>query len=807
MAAFAKRFKCPLIQISTMDAIAFSYHSMGNPSHPIVNSDFLWGFPKKLNFFQRLISTIAVLPVQYICTFHIIPSEQLLVNKHFGNKFLNVHEVPSNTSMFFVNTNPILHPIRALLPNIIQIGGGIHLMPSKPLAKDLKDRLDSATNRFIYFSLGSSIKSKLLSANVQKIFLETFPELPYRHPNIRLLITQGGLQSLEEAIYSYVPIFGMPFIGDQHHNIQMMMDKGVGLSINANKIDKDSLKEIIIEVINNPRYRNKVKELAELAQDQPRTGLERGVWWTHSGLFVFRDMSDMKNVIFSILFGFVVFVTPTFSARILGIASVPSFSHQIVYRPIWRELSLRGHNLTVLTTDPMRDPTLTNLTEIDMSISYKTWNEANFNEISKLGFFKMMNKFMSLSYDLMEEQLLLPEVQKLLKSETEHFDLIMLEFSPSLSAFSQRFDCPLIVMTSLDALTSVYYALGNPAHPVLNPDLWLGLPDKLNFFQRLASSLYVVSMNCLFEYYMAPAYDALIKKHFGSNYSLKDSLERISMLFVNTDTVFHPLRPLLPNIIQIGGGTHFTLAKPLPKDLQQQLDKAKDGFIYFSLGSNIKSERLSEATRTILLETFSELPYLVLWKFEEENLPGKPDNVIISKWFPQQDIFRHPNIKLFITQGGLQSCEEAIYNHIPMVGIPFIGDQKSNVQKLVNKGMALLVSHETMDKAILKAAILEVLNNPLYRNRVKELAELAQDQPMTGLERAIWWTEYVLRHKGAEHLRSPALDIPSYQYFLLDVIGFCLLVVLIFSYVLYKLVKLVFKIIRYFVPKSKIKVQ
>ncbi|KAF2889863.1 hypothetical protein ILUMI_16310, partial [Ignelater luminosus] len=147
-------------------------------------------------------------------------------------------------------------------------------------------------------------------------------------------------------------------------------------------------------------------------------------------------------------------------------------------------------------------------------------------------------------------------------------------------------------------------------------------------------------------------------------------------------------------------------------DLQQQLDKAKDGFIYFSLGSNIKSERLSENTRKILLETFSELPYLVLWKFEEENLPGKPDNVMISKWFPQQDIFRHPNIKLFITQGGLQSSEEAIYNEIPMVGIPFIGDQQANVQKMVNKGMALFVSHETMDKDTLKAAILEVLNNP-----------------------------------------------------------------------------------------------
>ncbi|KAF2902531.1 hypothetical protein ILUMI_03654 [Ignelater luminosus] len=477
----------------------------------------------------------------------------------------------------------------------------------------------------------------------------------------------------------------------------------------------------------------------------------------------------------SVLFGFVVVTTPTFSARILGLVPTPSFSHQIVFRPLWRELSLRGHNVVVLTTDPMKDSTLTNLTEIDASSSYKLWNEMNFNEMLEMGFFEGMNKVISFFYDVMEEQMQLPEVQNLLKNETEHFDVVMLEF-PLLASFAERFDCPIILMSSADLPSYTYHALGNPSHPVLNPDLMLGFSYKLNFFQRLTSSLFTVSMEYIFKYGIMPFLDGLVKKHFGNDYSpLEETLKRTCLLLVNTNLIFQPPRPLLPNIIEIGGGIHITPAKPLPRDLQHQLDKAKDGFIYFSLGSNVKSNRLSESTKKIFLETFAELPYLVLWKFEEEKLPGKPDNVIISKWFSQQDVFRHPNIKLFITQGGLQSSEEAIYNYIPMVGIPFMADQQSNVQKMVSKGMAVLVNHDTMDKDTLKAAILEVLKNPSYRNRVKELAELAKDQPMTGLERAVWWTEYVLRHKGTKHLRSPALDIPSYQYYLLDVIGFCLL--------------------------------
>ena len=71
--------------------------------------------------------------------------------------------------------------------------------------------------------------------------------------------------------------------------------------------------------------------------------------------------------------------------------------------------------------------------------------------------------------------------------------------------------------------------------------------------------------------------------------------------------------------------------------------------------------------------------------------------------------------------------------------------------------------------------------------KAKELADLALDQPMTGLERAIWWTEYVLRHKGATHFRSTVPDFPLYQYFLLDVLCLCLTVLSVLLLIMYKL--------------------
>jgi len=57
------------------------------------------------------------------------------------------------------------------------------------------------------------------------------------------------------------------------------------------------------------------------------------------------------------------------------------------------------------------------------------------------------------------------------------------------------------------------------------------------------------------------------------------------------------------------------------------------------------------------------------------------------------------------------------------------------------------------------------------RENAQRLSHIIRDQPLTPLEQALYWTEYVIRHKGAPHLRSTVLDLTWYQYFLLDVIA------------------------------------
>lgn len=74
---------------------------------------------------------------------------------------------------------------------------------------------------------------------------------------------------------------------------------------------------------------------------------------------------------------------------------------------------------------------------------------------------------------------------------------------------------------------------------------------------------------------------------------------------------------------------------------------------------------------------------------------------------------------------------------------------------------------------------------------------------MSPADSVVYWTEYIIRHKGAPHLRSHALNLTWYQYFLLDVIAVVLLIILSVSYTALKTLQLINKII--FKPSSKSK--
>lgn len=68
------------------------------------------------------------------------------------------------------------------------------------------------------------------------------------------------------------------------------------------------------------------------------------------------------------------------------------------------------------------------------------------------------------------------------------------------------------------------------------------------------------------------------------------------------------------------------------------MDEAEHGVIYFCLGSLLQAKTMPVEKRNAFLKAFSQVPQRVLWKYEEDNLPGMTNNIMIRKWMPQRDI-------------------------------------------------------------------------------------------------------------------------------------------------------------------------
>lgn len=73
---------------------------------------------------------------------------------------------------------------------------------------------------------------------------------------------------------------------------------------------------------------------------------------------------------------------------------------------------------------------------------------------------------------------------------------------------------------------------------------------------------------------------------------------------------------------------------------------------------------------------------------------------------------------------------------------------------------------------------------------MKQVSNLMRDQFESPVQRAVYWIEYVIRHRGVHHLRSPTRDLSVYQQSLIDVIVFLVLIAFLMAYVILRLCRL-----------------
>ncbi|XP_055629659.1 UDP-glucosyltransferase 2-like [Toxorhynchites rutilus septentrionalis] len=462
------------------------------------------------------------------------------------------------------------------------------------------------------------------------------------------------------------------------------------------------------------------------------------------------------------------------SAKILCFFPTASRSHVLGTQALMKNLASRGHEVTMVSAFPLSKP-VKNYHDIYVPIE-DAFGEvmASFMQGGSRNMIKFMPTILRASLDYNNFTLNSPQFRRLVE-EKQHFDVAVVGWfmNDFVLGIGSLFNCPTILYFSAGP-GGLNNLVGNPTEVASVPHLFLGNKNPMKFLDRVKNTLITTVDSVLVEYFkyrMKVYYDHNFpaEKQFPS---YNEARLNVSLVMLNSYFTQTIPRPYVPNMVEVGGLQIKAKPDPLPSDLQEWLDGAEHGAIFLSFGSNLKSSNLRQDKFDAIIGSISKLKQRIIWKWDTDVMPGKPANVFIGKWLPQDAILAHPNLKLFVTHGGLGSITESMYHGVPVVGIPMFADQDTNVAQVVRDGWGVAVPFDELTEPLLTSAIREVLENAQYAERIERFATLYKDRPQTAMDLATFWVEYVVRHKGAPHLHYQGADLNFLQRNLIDVFAF-----------------------------------
>ncbi|XP_064827196.1 UDP glucuronosyltransferase 5 family, polypeptide G2 [Oncorhynchus masou masou] len=299
-----------------------------------------------------------------------------------------------------------------------------------------------------------------------------------------------------------------------------------------------------------------------------------------------------------------------------------------------------------------------------------------------------------------------------------------------------------------------------------------GLTDNMGLLQRTQNLIHYI-INLLQERLLVlPIYSDILDQHFPPGTNLLSLQQSADMWLMRVDFVFEFPRPTMPNVVYIGG-FQCRPAKPLPGELEAFMQSSgEQGVVVMSLGTLISA--LPKEVTEAVAAAFAQLPQKVVWRLMGKRPSSLGNNTLLLDWLPQNDLLGHPKTRAFVAHGGTNGIYEAIYHGVPVLGLPLLFDQQDNLVRLQAKGAAQMLDAATLTEWEFLEALQDILKNPSYQRNMKRLSSLHRDQPLHPLDRAVFWVEYVIRNKGASHLRTEAYSMPWYSYYSLDVVALLL---------------------------------
>ncbi|XP_043095428.1 UDP-glucuronosyltransferase 2C1-like isoform X2 [Puntigrus tetrazona] len=481
-------------------------------------------------------------------------------------------------------------------------------------------------------------------------------------------------------------------------------------------------------------------------------------------------------------------------------------SHWINLKIVLKTLTDRGHSVTVLVPDA----SLFMKAEESDRFSYQPFNASmdeqmmrafieeflyfSVYETDQLNLLQIQMKVLEFASKLQDMSIsycdgILKSPELMDKLRNGKFDVLLSDpMYPCSDIVAQELNVPLVYTFRLSiANVAERMCAQIPAPPSFVPGVMSKLTDKMSFTERIMNILFYLSQD-VFATIIWKTYDNYYTEYLGRPTSYCEMMGKADIWLIRTYWDFEFPRPFLPNFKYVGG-LHCTPAKPLPEEMEEFVQSSGDhGIVVFTLGSMI--DKMPKEISNKIASALAQIPQKVLWRYNGEKPDTLGENTRIYKWIPQNDLLGHTKTRAFITHGGTNGVYEAIYHGVPMVGIPFFGDQPDNLVHVKARGAAVSIDNiKTMEPQDLLDGLNAVINNSSYKENAMRLSRIHHDRPVKPLDEAVFWIEFVMRHKGAKHLRVEAHNLTWYQYHCLDVFAFLITVLTVVLYVFFKMCK------------------
>ncbi|KAH8298085.1 hypothetical protein KR018_006511 [Drosophila ironensis] len=459
------------------------------------------------------------------------------------------------------------------------------------------------------------------------------------------------------------------------------------------------------------------------------------------------------------------YLEPVESHHILGLFVNVHRSQLLVHLAVCRALLQKGHHLTLVTTLPLDIPQFdgNNVTHVLIPWQQQANQEDTHRHSSDL-ISRLERMFRRLEDS--QELLKLPEWKSFLHKTPAHFDILLLgyHFNDHLLGVAAHFKCPVAIITTQQPTGFVNSLMGNPE------ERWY-VPQPYDSRQRSGIRAWLFGV---WEKLMEVMARRVLEKIYSSqfpeaHYPSFESMRRSVALALNNHHAISegPIAPVLPNMVDIGGIV-----------LEQTIEKCIDclgnrSIILFSLGTRFtwrKSDPHLVSTFTSALSQFPD--YDIYWTYDGPNaskIQQDSSHLRVAKWWPQSQLLASGRVRLFITHGGKGSLSEALYFGVPMLGLPLMGDQRANLQKMQANRWGLSLSPRNLSYLELSKTMKKILSNPEYAKHVKKSSQLYRDRPIKSSELATYWIQYIIRHRGAKHAHNPARQLSFIEYHSIDV--------------------------------------